>query len=103
MESTRSEAPRKRHRTNGAERVSKAIADSRAAATAHVRSFAAAALLGAAFLAAARAPPEPPGRPADHVFVVMLDGTRPDVLRQASAIDAEIQELRAEIARLQQN
>lgn len=39
------------------------------------------ALAGSALLAAAAPPP----RPADHVFVIMMDGTRPDFLRRARA------------------
>src|SRR5919197_2888769 len=38
------------------------------------------ALAATALLAAA-----PATRPADHVFIVMLDGTRPDFLRRARA------------------
>ena len=40
------------------------------------------ALAATALLAAA---PAPAARPADHVFVVMMDGTRPDFLRRARA------------------
>ena len=40
-----------------------------------------AALAASALLAA----PAPAARPADHVFIVMLDGTRPDFLRRADA------------------
>ncbi|HEY2941316.1 MAG TPA: alkaline phosphatase family protein [Vicinamibacteria bacterium] len=40
-----------------------------------------AALAASALLAA----PAAAGRPADHVFIVMLDGTRPDFLRRARA------------------
>jgi len=40
-----------------------------------------AALAASALLAA----PAPAARPADHVFIVMMDGTRPDFLRRARA------------------
>jgi len=40
-----------------------------------------AALAASALLAA----PAPAARPADHVFIVMMDGTRPDFLRRAHA------------------
>src|SRR5438445_12925590 len=40
------------------------------------------ALAATALLAAA---PAPAARPGDHVFVVMMDGTRPDFLRRARA------------------
>src|SRR6266581_4318374 len=43
------------------------------------------ALAATALLAAAAAPAAPAARPADHVFILMLDGTRPDFLRRARA------------------
>jgi predicted AlkP superfamily pyrophosphatase or phosphodiesterase len=41
--------------------------------------------LSASWALSATQPSGPPGRPADYVFVIMLDGARPDALREANA------------------